>query len=121
MNAKLVNSAASVILAALKQNRTAAGIAIALDSAQLLLTPAVTAELKELQDRVAELEEKSSRGPAADATPGEAYPGELDMYRQLFRTLRVVVRPDEADMGEVRRLVYQHTSDDAAARQGVSS
>lgn len=56
MNAKLVNSAEGVILAALEQNRTAAGIALALDSAQLLLTPQTTAELKELQDRVAELE-----------------------------------------------------------------
>ncbi|WP_435279108.1 hypothetical protein [Streptomyces sp. 1222.5] len=47
---------------------------------------------------------------------GEAYEGELAMYRGLFRTLRVVVRPDDAELGEVRRLLYQHASDDAAAR-----
>lgn len=39
MNTKLVNSAASVINAALTQNRTAAGIALALESAGLLTTP----------------------------------------------------------------------------------
>ncbi|GHA95136.1 hypothetical protein GCM10010330_56610 [Streptomyces tendae] len=59
--------------------------------------------------------EKSSR-PTADATP-EAYDGELAMLRQLVRTLRVVVRPDDADMGEVRRLLWQHADDETAARQ----
>lgn len=39
MNTKLVNTAAEVILAALTQNRTAAGIATALDAAGLLKTP----------------------------------------------------------------------------------
>jgi hypothetical protein len=76
MNTKLVNSAAGVILAALTQNRTAAGIAFALDSAQLLLTPEVTAELAELRTRVAELE----------AAPATVYRAEhdsivLDYYR----------------------------------------
>lgn len=56
MNTKLVNSAAGVILAALTQNRTAAGIALALDSAQLLVTPETLGELKRMQDRIAELE-----------------------------------------------------------------
>ncbi|WP_460071138.1 hypothetical protein [Streptomyces sp. YKOK-I1] len=56
MNTQLVNSAAGVILAALTQNRTAAGIALALESAQLLMTPETAAELKRLQERVAELE-----------------------------------------------------------------
>ncbi|MFF7829773.1 hypothetical protein ACFZCM_31610 [Streptomyces rochei] len=67
--------------------------------------------------RAAVNEEKSSR-PAADATP-EAYDGELAMLRGLVRTLRVVVRPDDADMGEVRRLLWQHTADENAARQEV--
>ncbi|MEU8717518.1 hypothetical protein [Streptomyces sp. NPDC048663] len=56
MNVNLVNSAAGVINAALAQNRTAAGIALALDSAQLLMTPETAAELTRLQERVAELE-----------------------------------------------------------------
>ncbi|MFI8294478.1 hypothetical protein ACIGCZ_00875 [Streptomyces nigra] len=58
MNPKLVNCAADVILAALTQNRTAAGIALALDSAQLLQSPGTTAETQRLVDRVAELEAK---------------------------------------------------------------
>lgn len=58
MNTRLVNSAAGVILAALQQNRTAAGIALALDSAQLLLTPETTSELQRLRDEVAGLEEQ---------------------------------------------------------------
>jgi hypothetical protein len=45
-----------VILAALTQNRTSAGIALALESAQLLMTPETAAELERLRARVAELE-----------------------------------------------------------------
>ncbi|MFI1562137.1 hypothetical protein ACH4ZX_03585 [Streptomyces sp. NPDC020490] len=56
MNTQLVNSAAGVILAALQQNRTAAGIALALDSAQLLQSPEAAAGLDRLRARVAELE-----------------------------------------------------------------
>jgi hypothetical protein len=44
VNTKLVNSAADVINAALTQNRTAAGIALALESAGLLTTPGTAAE-----------------------------------------------------------------------------
>lgn len=50
MNARLVNTAADVILAALTQNRTAAGIALALDSAQLLQSPEKAAELVALRN-----------------------------------------------------------------------
>ncbi|MGA5506867.1 hypothetical protein [Streptomyces umbrinus] len=45
MNVKRVNCAADVILAALTQNRTAAGIATALESAGLLMSPDTAAEL----------------------------------------------------------------------------
>lgn len=48
MNTKLVNSAAGVINAALGQDRTAAGIALALESAQLLAAPGTVAELERL-------------------------------------------------------------------------
>lgn len=58
-------------------------------------------------------------------TDTEAYPGELEMLRGLVRTLRVVVRHDGAAEGqraEVRRLLWQHAGDDAAARsEGKSS
>ncbi|MFF7949075.1 hypothetical protein [Streptomyces griseorubiginosus] len=50
------------------------------------------------------------------AEDGQAYGGELAMLRDLVRTLRVAVRPDDADLGEVRRLLHQHATDDAAAR-----
>lgn len=50
MNTKLVNSAAGVINAALGQDRTAAGIALALESAQLLMSPETAAELQRLRD-----------------------------------------------------------------------
>ncbi|MGX1221947.1 hypothetical protein [Streptomyces ambofaciens] len=67
--------------------------------------------------RAAVAGEKSSR-PTAEATP-EAYDGELAMLRGLVRTLRVVVRPDDADMAEVRRLLWQHTADENEARGEV--
>ena len=70
MNARRVAAAEGVILAAMKTRQTAASIAIALDSAQLLQSPesataieiqsrelsAALAELKRLRARVAELE-----------------------------------------------------------------
>ncbi|NUS22731.1 MAG: hypothetical protein HOV92_00685 [Streptomyces sp.] len=55
MNTKLVNTAADVINAALTQNRTAAGIALALDSAQLLQSPETAKELERLRVEVASL------------------------------------------------------------------
>jgi hypothetical protein len=51
VNTKLVNSAAGVINAALGQDRTAAGIALALESARLLMSPETAAE----HERVAKL------------------------------------------------------------------
>ena len=45
MNTRSVNSAAGVINAALTQNRTAAGIALALESAGLLMSPEAAADL----------------------------------------------------------------------------
>ncbi|HZF92023.1 hypothetical protein [Streptomyces sp.] len=45
----------------------------------------------------------------------QAYPGELAMLRGLVRTLRVVVRPDDVDVREVRRLLHQHSADEGAA------
>ncbi|MFI1287421.1 hypothetical protein ACH4VM_02735 [Streptomyces sp. NPDC020792] len=51
------------------------------------------------------------------AREAEAYPGELAMLRGLVRTLRAVVRLDDADMDEVRRLLHHHASDDVVARE----
>lgn len=54
----------------------------------------------------------------------EDYPGELAMLRGLVRTLRVVVRQDasaEKQRAEVRKLLHEHASDDAAARAEQAS
>lgn len=67
MNTKLVNSAAGVINAALTQNRTPASIAIALDSAQLLITPETTAELAAF--RALDLGDVDGRVSASCADP----------------------------------------------------
>jgi hypothetical protein len=50
----------------------------------------------------------------------QAYDGELAMLRGLVRVLRTVVRENDT-LDEVRRLLWQHASDDAAAREGKSS
>lgn len=50
------------------------------------------------------------------ATDGQAYDGELAMLRGLVRTLRAAVRPNGADMAEVRRLLWEHQQDANAAR-----
>jgi hypothetical protein len=57
------------------------------------------------------------------STP-ENYPGALAMLRGLVRTLRVVVRQDasaEKQRAEVRKLLHEHASDDAAARAEQAS
>lgn len=56
MNARRVNTAAGVILAAQKTRETAAGIAAALESACLLQSPETADEVLALRARVAELE-----------------------------------------------------------------
>ncbi|MFF5404557.1 hypothetical protein ACFY8K_17050 [Streptomyces misionensis] len=61
MNTKSVNAAAGVIQAAQQQDRTAAGIALALESAQLLQSPESAAEVEQLRARVAELEAQRDR------------------------------------------------------------
>ena len=58
-------------------------------------------------------EEKSSR-PPADATPGEDYPGEMDMLRGLVATLRAVA--EHGDLADLKKLLTEHISDEAAAR-----
>ncbi|MFJ4837119.1 hypothetical protein [Streptomyces sp. NPDC088746] len=54
MNARRVNAAAGVILAAQKTKQTAAGIAASLEAAGLLQSPESAAELGQLRARVAE-------------------------------------------------------------------
>ncbi|MFJ4624296.1 hypothetical protein [Streptomyces sp. NPDC088812] len=70
MNTKLVNTAADVINAALTQNRTAAGIALSLESAQLLMSPEISAELKAF--RSLELADIDGRVSASCPEPGHS-------------------------------------------------
>lgn len=56
MRTHLVNTAAGVIGRAMLQNRTATGVALALESAQLLQDPETAKEHADLKARVAELE-----------------------------------------------------------------
>lgn len=44
----------------------------------------------------------------------EQFPGELEMFRFLVRTLRTVVRENDT-LPEVRRLLWQHAADEGAA------
>jgi hypothetical protein len=68
VNTRRVNGAAGVINAALAQCRTAAGIALALESAQLLMTPETAAELERY--RAMELGDTDGRVSATCADPG---------------------------------------------------
>lgn len=54
------------------------------------------------------------------AEDGQAYDGELAMLRGLVRVLRTVVR-ENGTLPEARRLLWQHATDDAAARAGKGS
>jgi hypothetical protein len=70
LNARSVNSAAGVVQAAMEQGRrTATGIALALESAQLLMSPETAAELERLASQVVELQNAMSehRNDAARA------------------------------------------------------
>ncbi|MFD4968881.1 hypothetical protein [Streptomyces sp. NPDC058424] len=60
---------------------------------------------------------RSGERPSQAAGTAEAYPGELAMYRQLVRTLRADVRPDDADLNQVRDRLHQHAAADVTARE----
>ena len=85
MNTRLVNSVAGVINAALMQNCTAAGIAMALESAQLLMSPETAAELKGLRARVGELELAEGLARAAEAE-AQGRATELEAQRAALAT-----------------------------------
>lgn len=71
------------------------------------------AATRDLDDR---LDAHAAEVLAAD---GQAYPGELAMYRQLVLTIRAVTRHGEsaeAQRAEVQRLLAEHAADEAVAR-----
>ncbi|MFJ5151445.1 hypothetical protein ACIQCF_07625 [Streptomyces sp. NPDC088353] len=60
---------------------------------------------------------RAGEGPSQAADTAEVYPGELATYRQLVRTLRADVRPDDADVNQVRERLHQHAAADIVARE----
>jgi hypothetical protein len=100
MNTKRVNSAADVILRALTQNRTAAGIACALESAQMLQSPETAAESAKLRQDYVEaaatvarlVQERGERMKVENALRDEA------------EELRARVAELEAAAKEIQRL-----------------
>ncbi|MGW0537847.1 hypothetical protein [Streptomyces sp. NPDC003032] len=69
MNARAINAAAGVILAAIQQGRVPAGIATALDSAGLLMSPDTAAELRWLRAQVDDLTAEHATTRPADEDP----------------------------------------------------
>ncbi|NUR65981.1 MAG: hypothetical protein HOQ47_09480 [Streptomyces sp.] len=98
MNTKAINSAAGVINAALTQNRTAAGIALALDSAGLLMTPETAAELATLRERFAVSDHSVDEDPIAYSLTEKAEAVEDDVRPQV-RTLRALLAGQRAQVG----------------------
>jgi len=93
MNTKLVNSAAGVINAALTQNRTAAGIALALESAGLLMSPEAAADIASVSTDAAGVAEQAVK--------------ELRREHEISAQLRLrvdeVVRAYTFDTAELKR------------------
>lgn len=97
MNTKAINSAAGVINAALTQNRTAAGIALALDSAGLLMTPETAAELASLRARFAVSDHSVDEDPIAYALTDK--PVAEDDVRPQVRKLRALLAGQRTQSG----------------------
>jgi hypothetical protein len=95
VNTKLVNSAAGVILRALTQNRTAAGIATALESAQLLQPPETAAELARL--RAARADEHDELALALGRSNGTEW-GDLIEYAAGAVSAEVKLRARVAEL-----------------------
>jgi hypothetical protein len=69
MNTRRVNAAADVICRAMENGRRVpAAMAVALESAQMLMSPEMAAEMEQLQNRVAELEQELAALTAQNET-----------------------------------------------------
>jgi hypothetical protein len=94
VNARAINSAAGVILAAIAQDRVPAGIALALDAAGMLQSPETAAELAALRERVAELDAERAETRPVDEdpiayalTPAAAVVGDVTPQVEKLRAL----------------------------------
>jgi hypothetical protein len=100
MNTRLVNSAAGVVQAAMEQGRqTAAGIALALDAAQLLMSPEVAAELERLRaERHSTNESVSEADEALRANRDRI--AELETTNDALRARLAVLEAQRAALAE---------------------
>lgn len=101
MNTRSINSAAGVINAALTQNRTAAGIALALDSAGMLMTPETAAELASLRAQFAVSDHSVDEDPIAFALTDKA---DTDDVRPQVRKLRALLAGQDQQVQAARAL-----------------
>lgn len=100
MNTRAINSASGVILAAQQQGRLAAGIALALDSAGLLMSPEIAVELEKLRTRVAELEHAEPREHTVDEDPiAFALTEQADDVTPQVQTLRALLAGQRQQAG----------------------
>jgi hypothetical protein len=86
VNTKRVNAAADVIARARKNGKqTPAGWAVALESAQMLMSPEIAAELESLRNRVAELEAERHVTNEALSDAAERLRADRDRIAELER------------------------------------
>ncbi|MFS4107516.1 hypothetical protein [Streptomyces sp. PD-S100-1] len=98
MNTRLVNAAAGVIGAAMSNGtRTAAGLAVALESACLLQSPETAAELERLREKIAEYGRPVDEDPIRFELTAKAIPAGT-VYRASHKSivLRLYTTADEA-------------------------
>jgi hypothetical protein len=73
MNTRRVNAAADVLCRAMENGRRVpAAMAVALESARMLMSPEMAAEFERLQQRVADLEKQLAEAKAAGELLGSA-------------------------------------------------
>lgn len=99
MNTRAINSASGVILAAQQQGRLAAGIALALDSAGLLMSPEIAAELEQLRARVSELEQAEPHGTVDEDPIAFALTDRADDVTPQVQTLRALLAGQRQQAG----------------------
>lgn len=87
-----LNALAAVIHRAMQAGRqTPMGLAVAIDSAQMLMCPETAADLARLRARVAELEAERSERPAAEDPIAYALTAKAEDVAPQVQTLRTLL------------------------------
>ncbi|NUQ95328.1 MAG: hypothetical protein HOY79_01760 [Streptomyces sp.] len=104
MNTKRVNAAADVIRRAMANGRRVpAAMAVALESAQMLMSPEIAAELEQLRARVAELEaeQHSTNEALADTTVAQrSAEASADRLTRLLAPTQALREDEAAEVGD---------------------